>query len=388
MDKHWLNPILTESLPKSMLDRAVGLRSKTDAQLLGLAPETAKCVARLLRVTNAYHSNLIEGEHTDPSEVVEAMGLPLRQRRQLDDSAVRHVEAQEILERASCLRSVAFKDMFEPELISAVHRKLFSSLDSESKIPSDGETLVPGAFRHRATEAVAVGTHVAPAPELVMPMLKHLQWGFGGIKDPDRRLVAVLANHHRLAFVHPFLDGNGRVIRLVTHLQLAQLGLHPQVWSLARGLYQRREAYYSALAKADRAREGDLDGRGQLSQKHYFAFIEFMLDVCHEQVDYMAESFSANRIHERVTHAFNSNLNLDVGIRPGDAETVKVLLAKGSLQLQKFKILAGLQADAALKRMIDLGLVCRRSSRPDVLEPAIPTWLAQELFPDLHTTRA
>jgi len=382
MDKHWLNPILTESLPKSMLDRAVGLRSKADALLLGLAPETAKCVARLLRVTNAYHSNLIEGEHTDPSEVVEAMGLPLRE--QLNDLAARHVGTQELLERALRLRAVDFKDMFEPGLISVIHRRLFSRLDSESG------SAVPGAFRKGASEEVAVGTHVAPAPELVIPMLKHLQWGFGCIKDPDRRLIAVLANHHRLAFVHPFLDGNGRVTRLITHLQLAQLGLHPQLWSLARGLYQKREEYYSALAKADRAREGDLDGRGQLSQKHYFAFIEFMLEVCHEQVDYMTEALGLKQIHERVTHAFNSNLNLNAGVRPGDAETVKALLTKGSLQLEEFKILAGLQdlqAEAALNRMIDLGLVCRRSSRPYALEPAIPVWLAQELFPNLHTTR-
>ena len=384
MDKHWLNPILTESLPQSMLNRAAGLRSKADALPLGIAPQTAKCVAHLLRVTNAYHSNLIEGECTDPSDIVEAIGLPLRQRQQLNDIAARHVDAQELFERALRLRVVNFKDMFEPGLISAVHRRLFSSLDSE------GGSTVPGAFRTGASEEVAVGKHVAPTPELVIPMLKHLQWGFGGIKDPDRSLIAVLANHHRLAFVHPFLDGNGRVMRLITHLQLAQLGLHPQVWSLARGLCQRREAYYSALAKADRAREGDLDGRGQLSQKHYFAFIEFMLDVCHEQVDYMAEALSTKRIQERVTHAFNSNLNLDAGVRPAHAETVKELLAKGSLQLEEFKILAGLQdlqADAALKRMIDLGLVCRRSSRPDALEPAIPIWLAQELFPNLHTTR-
>lgn len=388
MDKNWLNPILTESLPRSMLDTAADLISKADKLLQGLVPQTAKCVSNLMRVTNAYHSNLIEGYYIDPSAVVEGMKLPLRQRQQLGDPAVTHIHAQEVLERALRLHSVDFKDLFEPAFISAIHRRLFSGLAGDDGLTSNETIMVPGTFRNKDCDLVTVGAHVAPEPLAIVPMLKHLQWGFGSIKDPGRRLIAVLANHHRLAFVHPFLDGNGRVTRLVAHLQLAQIGLHPQVWSLPRGLYQRREAYYSALAKADRAREGDLDGRGQLSQKHYFAFIEFMLDVCHEQVDYMAEALSANRIIERVTIAFNSNLNLDEDLRPGDAETVKALLARGSLQLEEFKILSGLQdlrVEDEVKRMIDLGLVCRRSSKPDVLEPAIPIWLAQGLFPNLHT---
>lgn len=60
-------------------------------------------------------------------------------------------------------------------------------------------------------------------------MLEHLQNGFGNIQDPRRRFITALANYHRLAFVQPGLDGNGRASRMVMHLQLVQLGLQPHL---------------------------------------------------------------------------------------------------------------------------------------------------------------
>lgn len=70
------------------------------------------------------------------------------------------------------------------------------------------------------------------------------------------------------------------------------------------------------LAMADRPREGDLDGRGQMSQRHYFAFIEFMLDVCHDQVDYMIAALDRKRMHERLIRAFGVMSDAGDGYSP------------------------------------------------------------------------
>lgn len=388
-DKAWLNPILPDALPQAMLDRAEALIPKTAFLAGSLAPETAMRLGKLLRVTNTYYSNLIEGQYTEPAAMQRAQNAPKRERRLLRDLAILHMDVQLVFERALRRHPADFKSMFSPDLISTIHYRLFNGTDEESRRLSDGRVFEPGVLRSAPDEEVVVGNHLAPAAAVVESMLKHLQWGFGMVQDPRKRIIAALANHHRLAFVHPFLDGNGRVARMVTHLQLVQLGLKPNLWSLSRGLARRHQDYYSALTLADRQREGDLDGRGQLSQKHYFAFIEFMLDVCHDQVDYMTEALDRGKMRERVLRTFMTNERLlEAGIRPGTAPAVLALLAQGSLPRAEFKTFTGLQdrlATDELGRLIKLGIVHSPTPKSRILEPGLPAWFAQGVFPDLHT---
>jgi Fic family protein len=49
-----------------------------------------------------------------------------------------------------------------------------------------------------------------------------------------KQLVSVAASHHRLAWIHPFLNGNGRVARLISRAKLKDLGIGPTLWSVSR----------------------------------------------------------------------------------------------------------------------------------------------------------
>lgn len=60
--------------------------------------------------------------------------------------------------------------------------------------------------------------------------------------------LAALA-HHRLVFIHPFSDGNGRTARLLMNLLLMQQG-----YPLVTVLKNDRKKYYDVLEKADRGR--------------------------------------------------------------------------------------------------------------------------------------
>lgn len=387
-DKNWLNPILTEALPQSMLQKADTLPAKAAFLAGRLAPETATRLGKLLRITNTYYSDLIEGQYTEPAAMQRAQNAPRKERELLRDLAFKHMEVQRLFERVLSRYSIDFRDMFSPRFISTVHERLFDGGDENSRRLSDGRLLVPGALRAALDEEVMVGNHAAPAAVAVLPMLEHLQAGFGVNNDPRRRLISTLAYHHRLAWVHPFLDGNGRVARMVTHLQLVQLGLQPSLWSLSRGLARRHEDYYRVLAMADRPREGDLDGRGQMSQKHYFAFIEFMLDVCHDQVDYMIQALDRDKLRERVIRAFKTNERLlEVGIRPESAPAVLALIMQGAIPRAEFKTFTGLSSRLAteeLSRLIRTGVVVSPTPKSRIVEPGLPAWFAQDIFPDLH----
>ena len=56
-----------------------------------------------------------------------------------------------------------------------------------------------------------------------------------------RQVIAVAAAHHRFVWIHPFYDGNGRVVRLMSHAMLKRLGVGSSLWSVARGLARHRD---------------------------------------------------------------------------------------------------------------------------------------------------
>ncbi|VVQ04592.1 hypothetical protein PS934_02881 [Pseudomonas fluorescens] len=313
----------------------------------------------------------------------------VKDRKQLKSLAVEQMAVQALFERTLRQRGpFTWGDMFSPEFVSAAHYRLFRGASDAEHTLSDGSIMQPGILRSVTGQNVIVGNHDAPDALAVEAMLRHLQSGFGRQTDPRRQLISSLAYHHRLAWVHPFTDGNGRVARLITHLQLVHLGLEPTLWSLSRGLARRHQDYYSALIMADRAREGDLDGRAQLSQRRYFEFIEFMLQVCHDQVDYMIAAVDPSRLRERVIRAFRYNERLlQQGIRPESAPAIIALITQGSLPRNEIKTFTGLTPRPAideLSRLVKVGLVESRTPKSRVVTPGLPAWFAQDVFPDLH----
>lgn len=79
-------------------------------------------------------------------------------------------------------------------------------------------------------------------------ILGRLVEGYGGKNlTRQRRIMAVVAAHHRLLWVDPFLDGNGRVARLFSYALLCELNVGSSLWPLARGLARQQSAYKAAL---------------------------------------------------------------------------------------------------------------------------------------------
>src|SRR6202041_1954752 len=86
--------------------------------------------------------------------------------------------------------------------------------------PDTGERIrvVPGELRDRD---VKVGQHVAISPGAVPRFLASYENVFSRLKKTDAILSSAAA-HHRLLWIHPFVDGNGRVARLVSHASLLE----------------------------------------------------------------------------------------------------------------------------------------------------------------------
>lgn len=387
---HWLEPIWpSPGFPASILRMAETLSFRA-GKLTGLLHEnTAVRIGGLMRITNSYYSNLIEGQFTEP--VTLSARVPRRNSKELRELAESHIGVQALLERA-VRRSQSIEApwgvFFAPELVSVIHRRLFAGASDDDLRLSDGRLLVPGQLRDTAQRNVLVGDHAAPAWESVAPMLTRLQQVYGGQPDLTSRILSALAYHHRLAFVHPFEDGNGRVVRMITHLQLMRLGLASPLWSLSRGVARKQDEYYGRLRAADQPRRGDLDGRGQLTQGGLFEFVEFMLQVCIDQMEYVEHAMDLISLRQRLERVIGLERRfIESGVKQEMAKAIHILLTQGAVARADFKIFSGLHdrvASDQLKKLIDIGVVEAPSAKSRSIFPGLPVWFAQLIFPDIH----
>jgi Fic family protein len=123
----------------------------------------------------------------------------------------------------------------------------------------------PGKYRLQAV-GIAKGSevaHLAPPSETVTGLMTDL---FTYLKTDELALIKSCVFHYELEFIHPFLDGNGRMGRLWQTLILIQEYPIFEFLPIETIIKQEQDAYYSALAKADKI--------GMSTP-----FIEFMLGV-------------------------------------------------------------------------------------------------------------
>lgn len=124
----------------------------------------------------------------------------------------------------------------------------------------------PGEYRNRSV-GITKGktlTHIAPQAERVFYLMDDL---FDYVaRDPDPLLIKSCVFHYELEFIHPFLDGNGRMGRFWQSLLLSKS--HPifEFLPFETIIAASQSAYYQALAKSDAC--------GQSTP-----FIEYMLGV-------------------------------------------------------------------------------------------------------------
>jgi len=189
------------------------------------------------------------------------------------------------------------------EFIRWVHKEFCQQLPEELLVVWDPKTgrkekVIPGELRQIM---VKVGHHIPPAPTDLPPLLERFAAAYGNEELPKiQRIIGIAASHHRLLWIHPFTDGNGRVTRLYSHAFLKELGIGSSLWSVSRGLARAVDKYKAALQAADEPRHGDLDGRGNLTQAGLVDFYTFFLSSCVDQVVFMESLFELAELQRRM----------------------------------------------------------------------------------------
>ena len=284
-------PISTADLPPEVW-RRVQRNLKDLESRRPLAKDVVERLHQQLRLYHTYNSNAIEGNTLTLKET----RLVLEQGLTIGGKSLReHLEA------------TGNAEAFDWVWAHARHGFHFdhATLRSLHALVTKGTVESPGTYRR---EQVWIGgsSHAPPTPSEIVPLLDGTFRQAGSIREPVLRGIFL---HHRVAFIHPFLDGNGRTARLAANLVLMSAGYPPIVLRV-----EDRRRYYASLAEADRG--------------HYAPFAAFVLRAVDEALVVFLSAVDSQRVllplKRLAVGSPYSQEYLSLRARQGKLEAVKI----------------------------------------------------------------
>jgi Fic family protein len=186
----------------------------------------------------------IEGNNTTVADYIETK----MSAKPSSDVAIKEIENME-----ECLAFIdEHSDTLEIDraFVSELHKRVVRGLP----LPPAGEgDPTPGAYREHSAK-IKNSQHALPPPALIAPYMDEL---FQFIKAPDEPkydLIKIAIAHHRFVWIHPFLNGNGRTVRLFTYAMLVKYGFavnRGRILNPAAVFCDKRDDYYDNLSLAD-----------------------------------------------------------------------------------------------------------------------------------------
>jgi len=247
---------------KDMLDIATGeILEKKLATLNRLRPlpkNALESLRKKFEVDMTYNSNAIEGNRLSLRETF----LVLEKGMTIGGRSVReHLEAINHREAIIFLEKLANRDrpITEPDIL-ALHSLILNKIDPQNA----------GFYRHEQVY-ITESKHKPPpwkeVPNLMKKAVKELN-----SKETGRKAVeSAVRLHHLLVWIHPFIDGNGRLARLLTNLRLMRVSFPPIV--LQKKI---RISYYNALEAAD---SGDFSPLANITARDVMRALDLYLEA-------------------------------------------------------------------------------------------------------------
>lgn len=386
-----IEPARLEEPTAAIADVIAELSASSATLGRSLHTRTAGNLADLVRIMNTYYSNLIEGHDTRPRDIERALAGEFDQeesRRDLQMEAAAHVRVQAEIDRLNA--AAALPSPASTDFVQWLHREFYRDAPESMLIIQSGGrqfSMVPGAWRNAAEHDVAVGRHVPPSSERVADFMQHFESRFRFDRmGKAAQIMAIASAHHRFNYIHPFPDGNGRVSRLMSHAMVGVTGIGAHgLWSISRGLARgidSRGDYKRMMDHADMPRQGDQDGRGNLSEAALKDFVLWFLRVCLDQVTFMSELFDLDNLARRLRGYVERHPTL----KNEAARLLEEALFRGEFERGEIERISGLPERSArrlLADVIELGLLGSDTPKGRV-SLRFPAAALEELFPRLY----
>lgn len=356
-------------------------------------PQILQAVRDLLYTVNSYYSNKIESEGTHIIDIERAMQQYYSKdtkKRNLQILSLTHIEVQKECEEY--FKNNPSASAYDKDFILNIHKSFYSKEGMEPflHVTHDDmkDTIVPGSIRKRE---VKVGKHIAPDCSEVDSLMNEFEHLYNKSLDLNdaTKLIYALSSHHRLMWIHPFLDGNGRTARLALDGLFASIKMSGYgLWNISRGLARNSSEYRDNLSYADMPKQGERDGKGALSSKALAVYVEFMLDIALDQITYMNEHLKLNALTSKIelyVQRANDGL-LDIDPLPKHSDKIfKYLLLSGECSRGKVPDIIGMKdrtASRVISELLKRNFI-ESDSKAGLIRLKIGASMASYLFPML-----
>lgn len=243
--------LLNPAFDSPLVDVMTELEYLRRYRLAGTTPATLFFQLKsIFHMLESLGSARIEGNHTTLADYVESkMGGSDAATDQLRE--ISNIEkAMEYIEEYF----VEGRDV-SIHLIRELHAITVGELEREGD-------RTPGQFR-TGLVTIAQSAHLPPEPVLVQGYMEELVAFINRRDAPKYDLMKVAIAHHRFGWIHPFSNGNGRVVRLLTYLMLIKYGFNVaaggRLLNPTAVFCNNRERYYEKLGEADRGRSEGIE---------------------------------------------------------------------------------------------------------------------------------
>ena len=243
--------LLNPAFDSPLVDVVTELEHLRRLRLEGTAPAPVFFqLKHIFHMLESLGSARIEGNHTTLADYVES-------RLEAQPATL----SDQLREMANIEEAMAFtEEHFEPgqEVTEHFLRELHAIAVRELEREGDA---TPGAYRTGSVQ-ISQSAHLPPEPLLVPQYMSELVAFINRADPPKYDLIKVALAHHRFAWIHPFGNGNGRVVRLLTYALLVKYGFNVKtggrVLNPTAVFCNNRDRYYTMLGQAD---TGTHDGR-------------------------------------------------------------------------------------------------------------------------------
>jgi Fic family protein len=219
-------------------------------------------IKHIFHILESIGSVRIEGNHTTIAEYVE---------REIEDSADENEAITEIKNNEAALsfiEEVIESAHINRAFICELHKRVVQDLKREG-------SQTPGQYRN-GNIVINHSDHTPPDFLRVNDLMEEF-YAFINKPDPDKYdLIKIAIAHHRFTWIHPFDNGNGRTVRLLTYAMMIKMGFKVdkgRIINPTAVFCSDRDAYYDALQKAD---EGTDEG--------ILSWIEYVLSGLNDEI--------------------------------------------------------------------------------------------------------
>jgi len=362
MPYDWNRPALTPILPGRKLigplkDMATEVATASAGLEKSIASVTARTLGERLRLINSYYSNLIEGHKTTIPEIEAALGnrfVGKPERRYAQELCAAHVLTER--EFMAKLKRDPHMDICSSEVLSRLHASFYSHLPVEhlnthhiggfTDIPvmpgnlRDGQVSVDGQTQH-GPSAEALPRQMTIFHDAFRPQAFH----------GDEKLIAAAISHHRLTWLHPFRDGNGRISRLHTGLYLASINVNQcNLWSLSRGFSRNKDGYMLNLRATDSPER--VNAQVFFDEALTADFCRFFFEICLDQINFMRNLLRLEEIDRRIEWLVRSTImTADKDLAPEAERLLRAVFREGRLPRGRIPEIVGMTERTARRRV-------------------------------------